>query len=209
MNAAFVVAVLLALAGPGSALALDVPIVSETVGEFTAEHLSFESRVEAGAGCKETFTGMIQLQNLQALVPHLNARTDVPKITRVGDTLWYEFGRKDGTKSTGRFIVTTLEEGNRVQVLVQPDEGSWLRVQEWKLYSPAAGEKKSCNIIYQETYNPRALKERAYNVKEIVEEIRKPYMEIILRRLKNMAEGKKPGPPDETEKLREIAKILP
>jgi hypothetical protein len=199
----------LALAFCGSALALDVPVISENQGEFTTDHVSFESRIEAGASCKDAFAGMMQLKNLQELVPHLHAKAEVSKLSKAGDTIWYEFDRKDGTKSTGRFVVTTLEEGNRIQVLVQPDEGSWLRVQEWKLYAPASGAKKVCTIIYEETYNPRALKERAYNVKEIVEEVRKPYMEIILRRLKNMAEGKKPGPADETEKLREIAKILP
>ena len=64
-------------------------------------------------------------------------------------------------------------------------------------------------MIYEETYNPKPLKNAAYDVKEIIQDIRAPYMEIILRRLKNAAEGKEPGPAKETEQLKEIAKNFP
>ena len=108
-------------------------------------------------------------------------------------------------------ILTTIEENNRIQFLVQPDQGPWLRVQEFRLYAPAAGPKKDsqCTVIYEETYNPKPLKNAAYDVKEIIQDIRAPYMEIILRRLKNAAEGKEPGPAKETEQLKEIAKNFP
>ena len=185
----------------------DVPVVSENMGEFTADHLSFQARVEVAAPCKEVFTVLTDFKKLQTLVPHLNGKAKVAKATNPGDTLWYEFQRKDKTKSTGRLVLTTIEENARLQVLVQPDQGPWLRVQEFALYSPQKGDR--CDVIYEETYNPRPLKNAAYNLKEIIQEIRAPYMNIILRRLKNIAEGKSPGPADETDKLREIAKQFP
>jgi hypothetical protein len=125
--------------------------------------------------------------------------------------MYYEFERKDGSKNTGRMILTTIEENNRIQFLVQPDQGPWLRVQEFKLFAPAAGPKKDaqCTVIYEETYNPKPLKNAAYDVKEIIQDIREPYMRIILRRLKNAGEGKEPGPAKEADELREIAKNFP
>jgi hypothetical protein len=187
--------------------AADVPVVPENMGDFTADHLSFQSRVQVATSCKEVFSALTDFKRLQTLVPHLNGKAKVAKATNPGDTLWYEFARKDGTKSTGRLVLTTIDENARLQVLVQPDQGPWLRVQEFDLYSPP--NAKTCDVIYDETYNPRPLKNAAYNVKEIVSEIRAPYMDIILRRLKNLAEGKVPGPPEETDKLREIAKNFP
>lgn len=199
------------LAGATSALAADAPIVSESKGEFSADALSFESRVEIDANCKDVYATMTDTKKIGALIPHLNGKAKVVKVANPGDTMSYEFARKDGTKNTGRMIVTTIEENNRTQFLVQPDQGPWLRVQEFRLYAPAAGAKKEsqCTVIYEETYNPKPLKNAAYDVKEIIQEIRAPYMRVILRRLKNLAEGKDPGPPKETEELRAVAKNFP
>jgi hypothetical protein len=201
----------LLLTGSGSAYAADVPIVHEDRGEFSADALSFESRIEVSNNCKAVFAGMTDVQRIQALIPHLNGKSKVAKAQNPGDTMNYEFVRKDGTKATGRFVLTTIEENNRIQFLVQPDEGPWLRVQEFKLYAPAAGPKKDsqCTVIYEETYNPKPLKNAAYDLKEIIQDIRAPYMQIILRRLKNAAEGRAPGPAKETEELKEIAKNFP
>ena len=46
-----------------AAFAADVPIVHESRGEFSADALSFESRVEIQAGCKAVFSAMTDLQN--------------------------------------------------------------------------------------------------------------------------------------------------
>ena len=210
MRSAAVWMVVLVL-GSGPVLAADVPVVHEERGEFSAGALSFEARVEIAANCKTVFSGMTDVQRIQALIPHLNGKSKVAKATNPGDTMNYEFVRKDGSKATGRFVLTTVEENNRIQFLVQPDEGPWLRVQEFKLFAPAAGPKKDgqCTVIYEETYNPKPLKNAAYDLKEIIQDIRAPYMQIILRRLKNSAEGKAPGPPKETEELKEIAKNFP
>ena len=185
--------------------------VDEQAGEFTADALAFESRVQVSAGCNEVFRSLTEFQRLQALVPHLQGKSAVTTGTKPGDSLNYEFERADGTKNKGRLVLTTIEPGNRVQVLVQPDEGPWQRVQEFRLYAPAAGPKqdKECNVSYEETYNPKVLRNLAYNMKEIVQEVRKPYMEIILRRLKNLAEGNEPGPKAEVTKLKEIARNFP
>ncbi|MGH7857305.1 MAG: hypothetical protein ACREQY_08230 [Candidatus Binatia bacterium] len=201
----------LVLTGWVAATAADVPIVDEEPGEFKAKDLSFESRVEVEATCKEAFKTLTEFGRLQKLVPHLHGKAKVAAAKDPGDTLSYEFERTDGTKNTGRMILTTLETDHRVQILVQPDEGPWLRVQEFKLYAPAGGEKKSssCHIAYEETYNPKPLRNAAYDMKEIIEQVRAPYMEIILRRLKNISEGEEAGPKAETEKLREIAKHFP
>jgi len=207
--AAWMIALL--LTGSGTVLAADVPIVHEDRGEFTPDALSFESRVEIEKDCKTVFTGMTDVQKIQALIPHLNGKSKVKQAANPGDTMSYEFVRKDGTKSTGRMILTTVEENNRIQFLVQPDQGPWLRVQEFRLYAPAAGPKKdsSCTVIYEETYNPKPLKNAAYDLKEIIQDIRAPYMQIILRRLKNAAEGRAPGPAKEADELKEIAKNFP
>jgi hypothetical protein len=203
------VGVLLGCVAP--ALAADVPIVHESRGEFSADALSFESRVEINADCKKVFSTMTDMQQIQALVPHLHGKAKVARAANPGDTLAYEFERKDRSKNTGRMILTTIEENNRIQFLVQPDQGPWLRVQEFRLYAPAAGPNKNsqCTVIYEETYNPKPLRNAAYDVKEIVQDIRAPYMQIILRRLKNLAEGKEPGPAKETDQLKEIAKNFP
>lgn len=189
----------------------DVPVIAEEAGEFTASALAFESRVQVEAPCAEAYATLTEFARLSKLVPHLHGKASVPKGAKAGDTLSYEFERADGTKNSGRFVLTTIEEGSRVQVLVQPDHGPWLRVQEFRLYAPAAGPRKEseCHVAYEETYNPKVLHNVAYNMKEIVEEIRKPYMEVILRRLKNISEGKEAGPKSEVEKLREVARHFP
>jgi len=201
----------LLLTGSGTALAADVPIVHEERGDFSAGALSFESRVDVAKDCKTVFTGMTDVQRVQALIPHLNGKSKVKLVANPGDTMTYEFVRKDGTKATGRLIVTTIEENNRIQFLVQPDQGPWLRVQEFRLYAPAAGPKKDaeCTVIYEETYNPKPLHNAGYDLKEIIQDIRAPYMQIILRRLKNAAEGRAPGPAKEVDELKEIAKNFP
>lgn len=205
----FVVAALVSIAGVGGAT--DVPIIEEQAGEFRARDLSFVSRVEIEAACDETYKTLTEFARLQKLVPHLHGKAKVARAENVGDTLTYEFERADGTKNTGRMILTTLEDGSRVQVLVQPDDGPWLRVQEFRLYAPAGGKKSGslCHVVYEETYNPQPLKNAAYDMKAIVEEIREPYMDVILRRLKNISEGKEPGPAEEVKQLREIAKHFP
>jgi hypothetical protein len=199
------------LAAVARAQTPEVPIIHETKGEFSADALSFESRIEIDASCTAVFTSLTDIKRVGALVPHLHGRAKITKAANPGDTMWYEFERKDGSKNTGRFVLTTIEEDNRVQFLVQPDTGPWLRVQEFRLFAPAAGVKKEsqCAVIYEETYNPKPLKNAAHDVKEIVQEIRAPYMQIILRRLKNLSEGKEPGPPREAAELTEIAKTFP
>ena len=200
------------LAAPVVARAAEAPpVVREERGEFSADALYFESRIEVDTNCKTVFTGITDLSRIQALIPHLHGKTKVAKAANPGDTMNYEFERKDGKKATGRFVVTTIEENNRLQFLVQPDEGPGLRVQEFKLFAPAAGPKKDsqCTVIYEETYNPKPLRNAAYDVKSIVQDIREPYMKIILRRLKNASEGHAPGPPKEADELKEIAKNFP
>jgi hypothetical protein len=204
-------AIALLVAAPLRLLAADAPVVQETRGEFSADALAFESRVEIAANCKDVFNALTEMRKIGAMVPHIHGKAKVTKAANPGDTLSYEFERKDKSKNTGRFVLTAIEENNRIQFLVQPDQGPWLRVQEFRLYAPASGSKKEsiCNVIYEETYNPKPLKNQAYDMKEIVQEIRRPYMEIILRRLKNIAEGKEPGPAKETDQLRDIAKNFP
>ena len=200
-----------ALAFATAAQAADVPIVEEKPGEFTAGHLAFESRVEVAASCEQTFKTLTEYARLSKLVPHIHGKSKVSKASSPGDTMSYEFERADGTKNSGRMILTTIEKDHRVQILVQPDEGPWLRVQEFRLYAPAGGSggKEKCHVAYEETYNPEPLKNAAYDLKEIIQEISEPYMEVILRRMKNISEGKEPGPAKEVDKLREIAKHFP
>jgi hypothetical protein len=199
------------LAAVARAQTPEVPIIHETTGEFSADALSFESRIEIDASCTEVFANLTEIKRIGRLVPHLRGKANVTKAANAGDTMWYEFERKDGSKNSGRLVLTTIEENNRLQFLVQPDDGPWLRVQEFRLFAPAAGSKKEsqCAVIYEETYNPKPLKNAAYDVKEIIQQIRAPYMQIILRRLKNMSEGKEPGPPKEAAELTEIAKTFP
>ena len=39
-------------------------------------------------------------RSLPALVPHINGKSTVTKATRAGDTMTYEFARKDGTNAS-------------------------------------------------------------------------------------------------------------
>src|SRR5207249_8875706 len=127
----------------------EVPIVHETKGEFSADALAFESRIEIDASCPEVFASLTEIKRVGALVPHLHGKAKITKAANPGDTMWYEFDRKDGSKNSGRFVLTTIEENSRVQFLVQPDAGPWLRVQEFRLFAPAAGPKKDsqCAVI--------------------------------------------------------------
>ncbi len=185
----------------------------------SAEELAFTSTVDVAASCNEVWTSLTEFARLQKLVPHLHGTANVARATKPGDALFYTLDKADGSKNTGKFVVTELEPAYRLQVMVQPDEGPWLRVQEFMLYTKAAQkadkEKKekaaheSCHVSYAESYNQLALKYQEYDRTAIVKDLREPYMQIILRRLKNISEGKEPGPAEETQKLSEVAKNFP
>jgi hypothetical protein len=178
-----------------------------------SEELAFTSAIDVAASCNDVWTNLTEFPRLQKLVPHLHGTANVARATQIGDMLFYTIDKADKTKSTGKFVVTSFEPAYKVQVMVQPDEGPWLRVQEFTLYQkpPAKNEKgkAGCHVDYEEGFNQLALKYKGYDASGIVKNLREPYMAIILRRLKNLAEGKEPGPPDEVKKLAEVAKNFP
>jgi hypothetical protein len=186
-------------------------------GAWAGEQLSFTSTVDVAAGCNEVWTSLTEFSRLQKLVPHLHGTANVARASKLGDTLFYTLEKKDGTKNTGKFVVTELDPGYRLQTMVQPDEGPWLRVQEWTLYvkppgkadKKDKGDKDTCHVTYAESFNELALKYQDYDATAIVKNLREPYMQIVLRRLKNISEGKDPGPPEETQKLADVAKNFP
>lgn len=184
-------------------------------GVQAAEELSFTSAVDVSATCNEVWTSLTEFARLQKLVPHLHGTANVPRATKPGDALFYTLDKADGTKNTGKFVVTELEPAYRLQVMVQPDEGPWLRVQEFTLYAKPAqkAEKEKaamgCHVSYAESYNQLALRAKEYDSSAIVRDLREPYMQIILRRLRNISEGKDAGPANEAQKLVEVAKNFP
>lgn len=188
-------------------------------GVLAAEELAFTSTIDVSASCNEVWNSLTEFARLQKLVPHLHGTANVARATKPGDALFYTLDKADGSKNTGKFVVTELEPAYRLQVMVQPDEGPWLRVQEFTLYTKplqkAEKEKKEtaardgCHVNYAESYNQLALKFKEYDTSAVVKDLREPYMQIVLRRLKNISEGKDPGPTDEARKLAEVAKNFP
>ncbi len=178
-----------------------------------ADELAFTSKVEVGATCSDVWNNLTEFGRLQKLVSHLHGTANVARATQVGDTLFYSIDRAGKTKNTGKFVVTSLEPAYRLQVMVQPDEGPWLRVQEFVLYGrQPKGEakgKSECDVTYEESYNQLALKSQTLDTSGVVKSMREPYMEIILRRLRNLSEGKEAGAADEAKRLAEVAKNFP
>jgi hypothetical protein len=189
-------------------------VVTILSGIAQAQDLAFTSSVDVAASCNDVWTSLTEFGRLQKLVPQLHGTANVPRANQIGDMLFYTIDKADGSKSTGKFVVTSLEPAYKLQVMVQPDEGPWLRVQEFTLFTkpPAKGEKAGkggCHVDYEESFNPLALKYSGYDATGIVKNLREPYMAIVLRRLKNLSEGKDPGPADEAKKLAEVAKNFP
>jgi hypothetical protein len=179
-----------------------------------ADDLSFTAGIDVAAPCNDVWTNLTEFPRLQKLVPHLHGTANVARANQIGDMLFYTIDKAGGEKSTGKFVVTSLEPAYKLQVMVQPDEGPWLRVQEFTLYQKpgAKGEKakaSACHVDYEESFNQLALKYSGYDASGIVKNLREPYMAIVLRRLKNLAEGKEAGPGDEVKKLAEVAKNFP
>ena len=191
-----------------------VAIVALLASSALAEDLAFTSNVDTAASCNEVWTNLTEFPRLQKLVPHLHGTANVARANQIGDMLFYTIDKADGSKSTGKFVVTSLEPAYKIQVMVQPDEGPWLRVQEFTLYQkpPPKGEKggkAGCHVEYEEAFNQLALKYKGYDATGIVKGLREPYMAIVLRRLKNLSEGKEAGPANEVKKLAEVAKNFP
>jgi hypothetical protein len=191
-----------------------VAFVALLASSALAEDLAFTSNVDTAASCNDVWTNLTEFPRLQKLVPHLHATANVARANQIGDMLFYTIDKADGSKSTGKFVVTSLEPAYKIQVMVQPDEGPWLRVQEFTLYQkpPPKGEKGAkagCHVDYEEAFNPLALKYKGYDATGIVKGQREPYMAIVLRRLKNLSEGKEPGPANEVKKLADVAKNFP
>lgn len=190
-----------------------VMTVAAAAARAADQELAFTSTVDVGATCNQVYTTLTEFGRLQKLVPHLHGTANVPRATSLGDALFYELERADGSKNTGKFVVTSIEPGYKLQVIVQPDEGPWLRVQEFTLYTPPAKGKKSdkaaCHVEYEESFNALAMKFKEYDSTAFVKNLRESYMQTILRRLKNISEGKEAGPAEEAKKLREVAKNFP
>jgi hypothetical protein len=178
------------------------------------DELSFTSSIDVNANCNAVFTTLTEFGRLAKLIPHLHGTANVPRATQIGDMLFYTIDKADKSKATGKFVTTSFEPAHRLQVMVQPDEGPWLRVQDFTLYTKPQGEKDGkgkdvCHVEYEESYNQLALKFKQYDSSGIVANLRQPYMNIILKRLKNLSEGKDAGPADEVKKLAELAKNFP
>jgi hypothetical protein len=177
-----------------------------------AAETAFTSTIDVAAGCNDVWTTLTEFARLQKLVPHLHGTANVARASQLGDALYYSLDQKDGSKKTGKFVVTSLEPAYKLQVMVQPDEGPWLRVQEFTLYEKAAQKKDAkaaCHVTYEEAFNPFALKYENFDTSGVVTQVRESYMQIILRRLKNVSEGRDAGPADEAAKLAEVAKNFP
>jgi hypothetical protein len=179
------------------------------------DELSFTSAIDVNANCNAVWTTLTEFGRLAKLIPHLHGTANVPRATQIGDMLFYTIDKADKTKATGKFVTTSFEPAHRLQVMVQPDEGPWLRVQDFTLYAKPQADKDGkakkdvCHVEYEESYNQLALKFKQYDASGIVANLRQPYMNIILKRLKNLSEGKDAGPADEVKKLAELAKNFP
>lgn len=177
-------------------------------GPFTLNELSLVGSVEVNAHCKDVWRVLTELDKMQNLAPHLALHSlDGQKIAEHrGDVVRVSVQKAKGIM-TGQFVLTTPVPFERISAVLAPDRGPWMRMQQWNL-NPRDHERK-CLVDYDEAYNELWVKLARLEGSDFIRKNRDHHMHVVLRRIKNMAEGKEPGPAAETTYLFEDAKAFP
>jgi hypothetical protein len=195
--------------GPPGASAVAAPAEEHEAffEKFTLHESSLEGAVHVDAACNNVWKVLTQIDLLQKLAPHLHLTTNGGQKTaeKRGDVVNFSIDKPAGP-ATGQFILASPVPFIKVQAVLVPNKGPWVRIQEW-LMTPEGTNK--CLVTYNEAYNQLWLKAAGIEGSGFIQEVRDHHMHVILRRIKNMAEGKEPGPPEETTYLFEDARTFP
>jgi len=179
----------------------------DSFGPFTLNTVSLAGSVEVNAPCLESWKVLTEIDKLQKLAPHLGlAAVDGQKTAEHrGDVVRVKTQKLNGVM-TGEFVLTTPVPFKRISAVLAPDRGPWVRIQQWDLITTS---DKTCRLDYDEAYNEVWLKAVQIMGSDFIKSNRDHHIHVILRRIKNMAEGREPGAPDEVNYLFEDAKTFP
>ena len=199
------VALMLGLAPSAFAASDDAPYF----GRFTLNDTSLTGSIQVDAPCVESWKVLTEIDKLQTLAPHLGLSAPPPGTQKVaekrGDLVNFATKKAQGIV-TGQFVLASPVPNARVQAVVVPDRGPWMRIQQWDLQPD--GEKK-CNVGYNEAYNEIWVRLVGIAGSGFIAKNRDHHIHVILRRIKLMAEGKEPGPPEELDYLMQDARDFP
>jgi hypothetical protein len=175
--------------------------------KFALHENSLTGGVHIDADCKKVWEVMTTIDLLQKWAPHLHLTSinNQKTATQRGDAVNFRVERMSGT-GTGQFILASPVPFHRVQAVVVPQKGPWIRIQEWNMVPE--GDKK-CRVDYNESYNELWVKHQGLEGTNYIKKIRDHHIHVVLRRMKNLAEGKDAGPADEVTYLMEDAKTFP
>jgi hypothetical protein len=175
--------------------------------KFKLNETSLTGGIHIAAPCSISWKVLTQLDTLQKLGPHLHLTTEngLKSAEKRGDLVHFSVDKPNGT-TTGTFILASPVPYYKVQAVVVPDKGPWMRIQEWVM-NPE-GENK-CLVTYNEAYNQLWLKAAGIEGSDFIAKDRDHHIHVILRRGKNLAEGKEAGSPEETAYLLDDARNFP
>lgn len=176
-------------------------------GKFTSNPMSLTASIKVDAPCSASWAVLTELDKLRSLAPHLNLSTENNKkvADKRGDFVYFKVKKSDHM-ATGKFILTSPVPHQSIQAIVVPDRGPWMRVQTWELVKDGP---KACTVQYNEAYNEHWVRAAGIYGSKFVPKNRDHHMHVVLRRIKFMAEGKDPGPADETTYLFADARDFP
>jgi hypothetical protein len=175
--------------------------------KFTLNQTSLTGGIHIAAPCSVSWKVLTELTSLQKLGPHLHLTTEggLKSAEKRGDLVHFSVDKPNGI-TTGTFVLASPVPFYKVQAVVVPDKGPWMRIQEWVM-NPE-GENK-CMVTYNEAYNQLWLKAAGIEGADFIAKDRDHHIHVILRRGKNLAEGKEAGPPEETAYLMDDARNFP
>jgi hypothetical protein len=174
---------------------------------FTLNDLSLVGRVSVDAPCMEAWKVLTEIDRMRTLAPHLGLHSATGQRTaeQRGDAVRVKVQKAHGIM-TGEFVLTTPVPFHKITAVLIPDNGPWMRIQQWTLNNQTGGK---CVVDYNEAYNELWVKTVGIDKSGFIKKNRDHHMHVVLRRIKNLAEGKEPGPAEETAYLFEDAKVFP
>jgi hypothetical protein len=175
------------------------------IDPFELHPTSLKAVVKVNAHCDRVWDVLTVVEKLKILAPHLNITSPVERAHERGDYVNTIVDKGDHT-AKGKFILTSPVPNERVSAIVQPDDGPWMRVQVWTM-SPTGPD--SCRMDYSEAYNEEWLIKQRIDGTDFIAKNRDHHIHVVLRRVKNIAEGKKPGSDAEYKYLFADAKDFP
>lgn len=204
-------AVLTLALGARGAWATDTAGADEYPGmkPFVLNESSLKASVDVNAPCSEAWSVITNLEKLRTLAPHLGLHTTNGQLTaeRRGDVVAIDVDKGNGQRLKGEFVLTTPVPFFQITAALFPEKGPWMRIQQWTL-NPGENDKK-CVLDYNEGYNELWIKAVGIEGSGFIAKNRDHHMHVILRRIKNMAEGREPGTKAEIDYLFADAREFP